>query len=46
MTAMERLVLTALLDIPSVSPGDDITLIVETALDRSEIVLEPGDVIV
>ena len=46
MSAMEQLVLTALLDIPSVNPGDDITLIVKTALDRSEIVLELGDVIV
>ena len=46
MSAMEQLVLTALLDIPSVNPGDDITLIVKAALDRSEIVLELGDVIV
>ena len=46
MNATEQLVLTALLDIPSVSPGDDITTIVETALDCTEIVLEPGDVIV
>ena len=46
MKATDRIVLTALLDIPSVGPGDDISTIVETALDRNKIVLEPGDVIV
>ena len=46
MNAIDQIVLTALSDIPSVDPGDDITTIVVTALERTSIVLEPGDVIV
>ena len=46
MNAIDQIVLTALSDIPSVGPGDDITTIVVTALERTSIVLEPGDVIV
>ena len=46
MNAIDQIVLTALSDIPSVGPGDDITTRVVTALERTSIVLEPGDVIV
>ena len=46
MNAIDQIVLTALSDIPSVGPGDDITTIVVTALESTSIVLEPGDVIV
>ncbi len=46
MNAIGQIVLTALSDIPAVGPGDDIMTIVSTALDRTSIVLEPGDVIV
>tara|TARA_B100000945_G_C20417722_1_gene616032 strand:- start:2474 stop:3247 length:774 start_codon:yes stop_codon:yes gene_type:complete len=46
MNNNHRLSLTALIDIPCISPGDDIQNIIEVGLDKTGIQLESGDVIV
>lgn len=43
---MNRLVLTALPDIPLVEPGDDLAALTLAGLERAGIALEPGDVLV
>ncbi len=46
MSARAQITLTALADIPLVQPGDDLVDIVLDALQQSDILLRPGDVLV
>lgn len=43
---VRRMMLTALADIPSVKPGDDLAALLAEACERSDILLEDGDVVV
>ena len=46
MTSPVQLILTAVPDFPLVSPGDDLVKMILTGLDRAQIQLEDGDILV